>query len=189
MTVTTQGWSRGTVARWAGGLYLAYILANVFASRVGDIGLSDAQVLRATISEDEARFRWGLVAALASALLFVLTAWALYVLLRPVDEPLALLLLVLNAVGVAVQCASYLPLLAVLAQADSAVNGHALTVRWQSSSARACLDELAELSSRMTRFAGGYDEASRAVLAHADQAEANVATAIRTVTAPASFLT
>lgn len=69
------------------------------------------------------------------------------------------------------------------------LNGHALTVRWQSSSARACLDELAELSSRMTRFAGGYDEASRAVLAHADQAEANVATAIRTVTAPASFLT
>ena len=127
MTVTTQRWNRSTVARWAGGLYLAYILANVLASRVGDIGLSDAQVLRATITGDESRFRWGLVAALGSALLFVLTAWALYVLLRPVDEPLALLLLVLNAVGVAVQCASYLPLLAVLAQADSTVDVHALT--------------------------------------------------------------
>jgi Domain of unknown function (DUF4386) len=127
MTVTTGRWARSTVARWAGGLYLAYILANVLASSLGHIGLSDAQTLRATISGDEMMFRWGLVAALSSALLFVLTAWALYTLLRPVDEPLALLLLVLNAVGVAVQCASYLPLLAVLAQGDSAVDVRALT--------------------------------------------------------------
>jgi len=104
MTVTAGRWARSTVARWAGGLYLAYILANVLASSLGHIGLSDGQTLRATISGDEVMFRWGLVAALSSALLFVLTAWALYTLLRPVDEPLALLLLVLNAVGVAVQC-------------------------------------------------------------------------------------
>ena len=127
MTVTTGLWTRSTVARWAGGLYLAYILANVLASLLGHIGLSDAQTLRATISENEIMFRLGLVAALGSALLFVLTAWALYALLRPVNEPLALLLLVLNAVGVAVQCASYLPLLAVLAQGDSAVDVQALT--------------------------------------------------------------
>lgn len=126
MTATAT-WGRSTVARWAGGLYLAYILANVFASLVGDIGLSDTEALRARITRDEAMFRVGLVAALGSALLFVLTAWALYVLLRPVDDSLALLLLVLNAVGVAVQCASYLPLLAVLAQADSSVDVHALT--------------------------------------------------------------
>jgi hypothetical protein len=122
MTVTTQQWSRSAVARWAGGLYLAYILANVLASRVGNIGLSDVESLRTTITGDEAMFRWGLVAALGSGLLFVLTAWMLYVLLRPVDEALALLLLVLNAVGVAVQCASYLPLLAVLAQGDGALD-------------------------------------------------------------------
>jgi hypothetical protein len=127
MTVTTGRWTPGTVARWAGGLYVAYILANVLASLVGHIGLSDAQTLRAAIASDEAMFRLGLVAALASALLFVVTAWALYTLLRPVDEALSLLLLVLNAVGVAVQCASYLPLLAVLAQGDSAVEGQALT--------------------------------------------------------------
>lgn len=80
MTVTTGRWARSTVARWAGGLYLAYILANVLASSLGHIGLSDAQTLRATISGDEVMFRWGLVAALSSALLFVLTAWALYTL-------------------------------------------------------------------------------------------------------------
>ena len=112
-------WPRTAVARWAGGLYLAYVLANVLASQLGHIGLSDADTLRAAITDDEVMFRLGLVAAIASALLFVLTAWALYVLLRPVNEPLALLLLVLNAVGVAVQCASYLPLLAVLAQGDA----------------------------------------------------------------------
>jgi hypothetical protein len=138
MTVTTGRWARSTVARWAGGLYLAYILANVLASSLGHIGLSDAQTLRATISGDQVMFRWGLVAALSSALLFVLTAWALYTLLRTVDEALALLLLVLNAVGVAVQCASYLPLLGVLAQGDSAVDVRALTSPQ--------LDELALLS-------------------------------------------
>jgi Domain of unknown function (DUF4386) len=127
MTVTTGRGNRGTLARWAGGLYVAYIAANVLASLVGHIGLSDARTLRVTITGDEAMFRVGLVAALGSALLFVLTAWALYTLLRPVNEPLALLLLVLNAVGVAVQCASYLPLLAVLAQRDGVVEVQALT--------------------------------------------------------------
>ena len=112
-------WPRTTVARWAGGLYLAYVLANVLASQVGHIGLSDAQTLQAAITSNEVLFRLGLVAALLSALLFVLTAWALYVLLSPVNESLALLLLVLNAIGVAVQCASYLPLFTVLAQSDS----------------------------------------------------------------------
>jgi hypothetical protein len=124
---TTGRWSRDVVARWAGGLYLAYILATVLASLVGRIGLSDERTLRATISGDEGMFRVGLVAALASALLFVLTAWALATLLRPVDEALALLLLVLNAVGAAVQCASYLPLLAVLAQGDGAARLSGLT--------------------------------------------------------------
>jgi len=119
MTISIERWDRATVARLAGGLYLAYILANVLASRVGRIGLSDARTLQSTIAGNEAMFRAGLVAALGSALLFVLTAWALYALLRPVSESLALLLLVLNAVGVAVQCASYLPLLTVLAQGDS----------------------------------------------------------------------
>jgi Domain of unknown function (DUF4386) len=113
-----ETWERTKLARWAGGLYLAYILANVLASLTGHIGLSDAETLRSTISDNEAVFRVGLVAALASGLLFVSTAWALYALLRSVDQTLALLLLVLNVVGVAIQCASYFPLLSVLAQGD-----------------------------------------------------------------------
>ncbi|HEX5331544.1 MAG TPA: DUF4386 domain-containing protein [Cellulomonas sp.] len=106
------------MARRAGILYLTYIVLNIVASLLGHIGLSDAKTLQATIADDEAMFRLGLVAALGSGLLFVLTAWALYALLRPVDGTLALLFLVLNAVGVAVQCASYLPLLTALALGD-----------------------------------------------------------------------
>ena len=108
--------ARRDMARWAGALYLTYILLNIIASLLGHIGLSDAKTLQATITDDETMFRFGLAAAIGSGLLFALTAWALYVLLRPVDETMALLFLILNAVGVAVQCASYLPLLTVLAQ-------------------------------------------------------------------------
>lgn len=123
MTATgTHQRSRNTLARWAGGFYLSFILASVLADQVGHIGLSTTESLQETIRGDETGFRLGLVAALASALLFLLTAWALYALLRPVNEPAALLLLVLNAVGVAVQCASYLPLLAALAHRDDAVD-------------------------------------------------------------------
>ncbi len=126
-TTTPDAWEPSKVARWAGGLYLAYILANVLADVTGHIGLSDTQTLTRTIADTETMFRVGLVASLASGLLFVTTAWALYVLLRPVDQTLALLLLVLNAVGVAIQCASYLPLLTVLAQQDSALGLQGLT--------------------------------------------------------------
>ena len=46
-----------------------------------------------------------------SAFLFVMAAWGLYVLLRPVNRELALLFLSLNAIGVAIQAASYVPLI------------------------------------------------------------------------------
>jgi hypothetical protein len=65
-------------------------------------------------------FRLGLVSALTSAFLFLLAAWGLYVLLRPVNQHLALLFLLLNAVGVAIQCASMFPLISALLQGDAA---------------------------------------------------------------------
>ena len=108
------------VARIAGGFYLAFILASVLASTLGHIGLGTAQQVYQAIATDEWLFRLGLVGALTSALLFLLAAWALYVLLRPVSEHLALLFLLLNAVGVAIQCASMFPLLSALLQGDAA---------------------------------------------------------------------
>lgn len=115
-TGATDHLSQDKLARIAGGFFLAFILASVLASTLGHIGLSDAEELYQTITTDAWLFRLGLVSALASALLFLLAAWGLYVLLRPIHQHLALLFLLLNAVGVAIQCASMLPLISALLQ-------------------------------------------------------------------------
>ena len=49
-----------------------------------------------------------------------MAAWGLYVLLRPVNKDLALLFLVLNVVGVAIQCASMLQLVSAMLIGDAA---------------------------------------------------------------------
>jgi hypothetical protein len=49
-----------------------------------------------------------------------MAAWGLYVLLRPVNKHLALLFLLLNAVGVAIQGASFLWLVSAMLQGDAA---------------------------------------------------------------------
>jgi hypothetical protein len=108
------------VARITGGFYLAYILASVLASLLGHIGPGDAPPVYQAIVTNEGSFRLGLVIALISGFLFLMAAWGLYVLLRPVNKHLALLLLLLNAVGVAIQGASMLWLLSALLQGDAA---------------------------------------------------------------------
>jgi len=108
------------LARLTGGLYLAYIVASVVADRLGHIGLGSAQQLYEATLTNGLSFRAGLVVALVSALLFALVAWGLYLLLRPVNRELALLFLLLNAIGVAIQCSSMLPLVSALLQSDPA---------------------------------------------------------------------
>lgn len=120
LTLDTSQWSRSATARAAGGLYLSYIVTTVIASIIGHIGFGDADELVETIRNDTGVFRFGLVVAFASAFLFLLTAWCLYLLLRPVDPHVALLFLLLNAVGVAIQCAGMLPLIAVVLQGEPA---------------------------------------------------------------------
>jgi hypothetical protein len=112
--------TRERVARIAGGFYLAFILASVLADALGHIGLGDAEQVYQAIATNAGSFRLGLVVALLSAFLFLMAAWALYVLLRPVNAELALLFLLLNAVGVAIQCASMFPLISALLQGDGA---------------------------------------------------------------------
>jgi len=55
-------------------------------------------------------FRIGFVSDVLAGVLFLLAAWALYVLLKPVDQNIALLFLLLNLGGVAVQCLNMLNL-------------------------------------------------------------------------------
>jgi hypothetical protein len=55
------------------------------------------------------QFTVSIVFHLVSAFLFFMAAWGLYVLLKPVNQELALLFLLLNAIGVAIQVASLFP--------------------------------------------------------------------------------
>ena len=55
-----------------------------------------------------------------TGLLFLVTAWGLYALLRSVNKNLALLFLLLNAVGVAIAGASMLSLVSAMLQGDTA---------------------------------------------------------------------
>ena len=110
------------IARITGGLYVAYILASVLADVLGKIGLGTAEQVSQAIATNEWSFRLGLVVALTSGFLFLMVAWGLYVLLRPVNAQLALLFLLLNAVGVAIQGASLLSLVSAMLPGDAA--GH-----------------------------------------------------------------
>jgi hypothetical protein len=112
--------AQNKVARITGGCYLAYILASVLADRLGHFGLGGAQQVYQAITTNSGSFRLALVVSLISALLFLVTAWGLYVLLRPVNKNLALLFLLLNTVGVAIQCANMFPLISALLQGDAA---------------------------------------------------------------------
>ncbi len=119
MPVVTNQLAPDKVSRITGGLYLAYIVASVLATALGQIGLGGApQVYQAMIA-NEGSFRLALVVALTSGFLFLMVAWGLYVLLRPVNRNLALLFLLLNAVGVAIQGASMLGLVSALLQGDA----------------------------------------------------------------------
>ena len=108
------------VARITGGLYLAYIAAMVLADTLGHIGRGTAEQVYQAIGTNALSFRLGLVVALVTGFLFLVTAWGLYVLLRRVNKNLALLFLLLNAVGVAIQGASMLSLVSAMLQGDEA---------------------------------------------------------------------
>lgn len=114
------------LARTTGALYLSFILASVAADALGHIGLGDAGQLYRAITTAPGPFRVGLVVAFASALLFLAAAWGLYLLLRPAGPGLALLFLLLNAVGVALHSASMLGLVTALLIGDPTLAAPAL---------------------------------------------------------------
>ena len=96
-------------ARTAGALYLVYVVVQIVADvigRSGTIVYGDAATTAANIAASAGLFKVGFVIDLIAAGLFLLTAWALYRLLKPVNPDVALLFLLLNLTGVAIQCAS-----------------------------------------------------------------------------------
>jgi hypothetical protein len=86
------------------------IFAGVVRKRLVVFG--DAAATANNIMAFKWLFRAGFMSDLISAVFFILSAWALYVLLRQVNKNLALLFLLLNLGGVAVQCVSLLNLFA-----------------------------------------------------------------------------
>lgn len=116
----TDRLSRPAWARITGGLYLTYMVASVLANALGHIGLGSAQQIQDAITGSPQSFRVGMVFAFLSAFLFLMAAWGLYVLLRPVNKDLALLFLLLNTVGVGIQCASLLQLVNGMLLTDGA---------------------------------------------------------------------
>ncbi len=96
-------------ARMAGALYLLYIVLHIFADVIGRskiIVYGNAAMTTHNIVTSALEFRIGYVVDLFAAVAFLLAAWALYRLLRPVNKDIALLFLLLNGCGVVVQCAS-----------------------------------------------------------------------------------
>lgn len=97
-------------ARRAGLIYFAFVITCIFAGVVRSnlIAYGDASKTADLLSDYELLLRISSVVDLVSAVLFLVAAWALYVLLKPVNKNFALLFLLLNAAGVAVQCNSLL---------------------------------------------------------------------------------
>ena len=101
-------------ARIAGFLYFIYFITSVIATFFGNFVFVDAPATLNTMIAHESSFRTGLVISLFSGAFFLLAAWALYVLLKPVNKNLALLFLLLNLGGFVIWCLSTLNLFAGL---------------------------------------------------------------------------
>ena len=109
--------NKNKTARLAGLLYFLYIVITILAVVIGRSNLivaGDAVTTANNIVAAAGTFRLGIVTDLVSGLFFLLAAWALYALLKSVQQELALLFLVLNAAGVAVYSLNLLNQFAVL---------------------------------------------------------------------------
>jgi hypothetical protein len=101
-------------ARMAGFIYLVYLVVAISSDTFRDRLLlpGDAAATASNIMAHEGLFTITAVGDLLAAALFSLTAWALYVLLKPANRNLALLFFLFNLAGVAIQCSSDLFLFA-----------------------------------------------------------------------------
>ncbi len=102
------------IARTAGLLYLLYMVTSVVANLFGKFVFVEAPVTIDHILTHSTQFRIGFVINLFSVVFFLIAAWALYVLLKPVNKDLALLFLLFNVAGFAVWLFSSLCLFASL---------------------------------------------------------------------------
>ena len=120
--------SNKKIARVAGAFYLAYILASVIADKIAHLGFGNAEEITQSLTANPFMFRVGFVISLVSAFFFFMAAWSLYVLLKSVNKNLALLFLLLNLIGVTIQCFGMLPLYAAVLSVNNINNTTTLYV-------------------------------------------------------------
>lgn len=93
-------------ARVAGILYLFFIVFSILADHFATFAQgTTAQVIEQILS-NKLLFTIGLICNILSGLFFLLAAWALYKLLKVINNYYALLFLILNITGVVIQCLS-----------------------------------------------------------------------------------
>ncbi len=112
----TKNSSIKNIARTAGFLYLLMIVTLMVSSVIRSklIVLGDAAATASNIMASEWLFRFDFIDEVLCGVFFLLAAWALYVLLKPVNKNLALLFVLVNLGGVAIQCFNMLNLFAVV---------------------------------------------------------------------------
>ena len=103
-------------AKRAGFFYLVMILGLILSDvvRTKLIIPGDAVTTYNQISDAQGIFRVAFFSELISTLFFLLAGWALYVILKPVNQNLAFLFFVLLTVGVAIESINTLNLFAVM---------------------------------------------------------------------------
>jgi hypothetical protein len=101
-------------ARIAGLFYFIYVIASIIADLFGHFVFADASATVDHIMAHESLFRIGVVISLFSYVLFLLAAWYLYILLKPVNKNMALLFLLLNLGGFAILVFSHVNLFSSL---------------------------------------------------------------------------
>jgi hypothetical protein len=101
-------------AKMAGLFYLLFILASVIADQFGKFAFAGAPTTVNHIINHPELFRTGIFISMFAYVLFFLAAWYLYVLLKPLNQNLALLFLLLNAAGFASLVYSHLNLVSSL---------------------------------------------------------------------------
>jgi hypothetical protein len=101
-------------ARMAGLFYSIFIIASIIADLFGHFVFADASATVNHIIANESLFRIGVVISLFSYVFFLIAAWYLYVLLKPVNKNTALLFLLLNLSGFTILFYSHLNLFSSL---------------------------------------------------------------------------
>jgi uncharacterized protein DUF4386 len=105
MSITVDEISRRTIAKIAGFFYLLYIITFASSSFIQSESVTWANAgTNRNLIASESLFRVGFTTEIISVVFFLLAAWSLYVLLKPVNQNLALLFLIVNVTGVAVEC-------------------------------------------------------------------------------------